>query len=141
MSSFLHSPDRLKNMNSETDIRRVLKRLSGQRVALVLQPGNVWVVDRAVEDNEQTAAALKTAYMRGWVEPIENAVPQNRLRPDGTLPPGPLFQRSGPLWRLTEGGWAIVNRSHGWALFAIIVSVLSFSVSVASFVVALRSHP
>jgi hypothetical protein len=35
-----------------------------------VQPGNVWVVEKAVEDNEQTDAALKTAFMRGWVEPI-----------------------------------------------------------------------
>ncbi len=54
--------------NSERDIRRTLKSLSRQRVALVLQPGNVWVIERAVEDNEQTDAALKTAYMRGWVK-------------------------------------------------------------------------
>ena len=65
--------------NSESDIRRTLKRLSGQRVALVLQPGNVWVIENAVEYNEQTDAALKTAYMRGWVKPIENAVPKGSL--------------------------------------------------------------
>jgi hypothetical protein len=51
--------------NSERDIRRTLKSLSRQRVALVLQPGNVWVIERAVEDNEQTDSALKTAKLRG----------------------------------------------------------------------------
>lgn len=123
--------------NSESDIRRTLKRLSRQQVALVLQPGNVWVIERAVEDNEQTDAALKTAYMRGWVKPIENAVPRGRLEPDGSLPSGDLFQGVGPLWQLTEGGWAVVNRNHPWALFAILISVLSFAVSVVSLMVAL----
>ncbi len=123
--------------NSESDIRHTLKRLSGQRVALVLQPGNVWVIENAVEDNEQTDAALKTAYMRGWVKPIENAVPKGKLTPDGTLPSGNPFQGVGPLWQLTEGGWTVVNRTHWWALFAILISVLSFTVSVGSLLLTL----
>ena len=124
-------------MNSESGIRRTLKRLSRQRVALVLQPGNVWVIENAIEDNEQTDAALKTAYMRGWVAPIENAVPKGNLTPDGALPSGNPFQKVGPLWRLTEGGWAVVNRAHWWALFAIVISVLSFTVSVGSLLLTL----
>jgi hypothetical protein len=90
--------------NSESDIRRTLKRLSRQRVGLVLQPGNVWVIENAVEDNEQTDTALKTAYMRGWVKPIENAVPKGKLTPEGALPSGNLFQGVGPLWQLTASG-------------------------------------
>ena len=127
--------------NSESDIRHTLERLSRQRVALVLQPGNVWVIERAVEDDEQTDAALKTAYMRGWVEPIENAIPKGKLMPDGTLPGGSPFQGVGPLWRLTEGGWAVVNRTRRWALFAILISVLSFAVSVGSLVLTLYLRP
>lgn len=125
-------------LNSESDIRRTLKRLSEQRVAVVLQPGNIWVVENAVEDDEQTDAALKTAYMRGWVEPIENAVPKAKLAPDGSLPRGELFQRIGPLWRLTEGGWAVVNRTQLWTLFAIILSLFSFAVSVGSLMLSLK---
>lgn len=118
---------------------RPVRRLAGQRVALVLQPGNVWVIENAVDDNEKTDTALKTAYMRGWVEPIENAVPKGSLTPDGKLPPtGALFQGSGPLWRLTEGGWDVVNRSHSWALFAVLISVLSFAISVGSLVISLK---
>ena len=129
-------------MNSESAIRHTLKRLSRQRVALVLQPGNVWVIENAVEDNEQTDTALKTAYMRGWVAPIENAIPTGSLLPDGSLPPGNLFQGVAPLWQLTEGGWTAVNRSHWWALFAILISLLSFTVSVGSLVLTIywRQH-
>jgi hypothetical protein len=124
-------------MNSEREIRHILKRLSRQRVALVLQPGNVWVIEDAIEDNEETDAALKTAYMRGWVEPIENAVPKGKLTSGGALPSGNPFLEVGPLWRLTEGGWAVVNQTHWWALFAIVISVLSFAVSVGSLLLTL----
>jgi hypothetical protein len=48
----------------------------------VLQPGNVWVIEKAVPDNLETDADLKTCYMRGWVEPLENSVPKGRLKPD-----------------------------------------------------------
>jgi hypothetical protein len=102
----------------------------------------VWVIEKAVEDNEQTDAALKTAYMRGWVEPIESAIPKGKLRPDGSLPVGALFQGTGPLWRLTDGGWAVINRSHWWGLFAITVSVLSFAVSIGPLILSLKAlHP
>jgi hypothetical protein len=113
--------------------------LAQQEVTLVLQPGNVWCIEKAVEDDERTDAALKTAYIRGWVEPIENAVPKGRLQPDSRLPPGEIFQTAGPLWRLTESGWAVINRSRWWELFAITVSVLSFAVSVISLVLSLKS--
>jgi hypothetical protein len=129
-------------MNSERAIRHTLKRLSRQRVALVLQPGNVWVIENAVEDNEQTDAELKTSFMRGWVKPIVNAIPRGTLLPDGSLPSGNLFQGLAPLWQLTEGGWSVVNRSNWWAQFAILISLLSFTVSVFSLVLTfyLRLH-
>ena len=71
-----------------------------------------------MEDTEQIDALLKTAYMRGWVEPLENAIPKGKLGPGGELPRGTLFQGVGPIWRLTDGGWAIVHRNHRWMLLA-----------------------
>ncbi len=130
-------------LNSERDIRLTLKRLAGQRCALVLQPGNVWVIENALGYSEQIEAALNTAHMRGWVEQIHNAVPSGTLGPNGELPPpDKLVTRISPLWRLTEGGWAVVNRSHGWALAAIVISALSFAVSVSSLVLSIKpAHP
>jgi hypothetical protein len=126
-------------LNSEKLIRSTLKRLARQRIAMVLQPGNVWVIESAVEDdNEDVDAALKTAYLRGWVEPIENAVPKGKLTPDGRLPTENLFQSSGPLWRMTDAGWAVINRRQGWTLFAILIALLSFAVSVGSLVISLK---
>ena len=124
----------------ERHLRQTLRRLAEQRVALVLQPGNVWVVEKAVEDNDQTDAALKTAWMRGWVEPIDDAVPKGRLGPNNELPTGEFYQSAGPIWRLTEGGWAVIKRSHGWSLVAITLSILSLVVAVCSLVVSLRGE-
>ncbi len=109
----------------EWAIRRTLRSLSRQRVALVLQPGNVWVIENAVGDSEETDANLKTCYMRGWVEPIENALPQGKLTPDGKLPDGDIFDRIGPLYRITDSGWSVINRSHQWFLLTVLVAVLS----------------
>lgn len=129
-------------LNSEKLIRKTLKRLAGQRIAMVLQPGNVWVIERAVEDDDEDVdAALKTAYMRGWAEPIKNAVAKGNLGPGGQLPPGNLFDRVGALWRLTDAGWAVINRTQGWTLFAILIAALSFAVSVGSLVVSLKGFP
>lgn len=109
---------------------------------MVLQPGNVWVIERAVEDDDEDVdAALKSAYLRGWVEPIRNAVAKGKLLPGGKLPPGNPFQRVGALWRLTDAGWAVINRSQTWMLFAILIAVLSFTVAAASLVVSLKGLP
>ena len=99
------------------------------------------MIEKAVEDNERSDAALKTAYMRGWVEPLENSAPKGSLGPDGKLPTGALYDRIGPIWRLTEGGWAVINRTHGWTVFAILVSILSLVVAVFSLVISVKgSH-
>lgn len=116
----------------EREIRRTLRKLSLQRVALVLQPGSVWVIERAIPDNAETDAALKTCYMRGWVEPLENAVPTGKLAPDGTLPKNFKFAGSGPFYRLTSAGWSIIYRSYQLAQIAFLISVLSLVVSIAN---------
>jgi len=92
------------DFKKEWEFRRLLRKLSRQRVALVLQPGNVWVIEKAVEDNAETDSALKTFYMRGWVEPIQNAVPRGKLTADGKLPQGNIFNQTGPFYRLTDSG-------------------------------------
>jgi hypothetical protein len=119
------------NWRREFGIRRVLKQLARQRVALVLQPGNVWVIENAVTDDETTDAALKTCYMRGWVEPLENSIPKGKLTPDGRLPDRPMFQTTGPLWKVTDSGWAAINRAHEWALIGVLLAAISILVVVA----------
>ena len=113
----------------EWAVRAVLRRLARQRVALVLQPGNVWVIENAVPDNEETDAALKTCFMRGWVEPLENFVPKGQLGTNGELTEAFRFQTSGPVWRLTEGGWAAIHRSNEWALIGILLGAIGVLVA------------
>ena len=122
----------LLDIKRESIIRRVLRRLAKQRVGLVLQPGNVWVIEKAVENNEVTDAALKTCYMRGWVEPLENSVPKGKLKEDGSLPDGALFESSGPIWRLTDSGWAAINRAHEWTLIGILIGAVGVIVALST---------
>ena len=96
----------------ERNIRRALRKLSKQRVALLLQPGNYWVVERAIDDDEDTDTALRTCYMRGWVEPIESQIPTGTLPPDGSLPRDFKFDKMKTHYRLTSAGWSVINGSH-----------------------------
>lgn len=122
----------LLDMKREWRIRRVLRRLARQRVGLVLQPGNIWVIEKAVEDNEETDADLKTCFMRGWVEPLEKAVPRGKLKEDGSLPDGDIFQSLGPVWKLTDSGWAAINRAHEWTLIGVLIGALGVIVALST---------
>ncbi|MNR18270.1 hypothetical protein D3C85_1349920 [compost metagenome] len=104
-------------------IYRLLRRLARQRVGMVLQPGNYWVIEYAVEDNQETDALLKTCYMRGWVEPLQNSVPKGRLQADGSLPNGPMFDSAGPIWKLTDAGWGVIHRRHELGILALVVAI------------------
>ncbi len=114
----------LADARKEWRIRRVLRKLSKQRLALILQPGNVWVVERAVEDNVFTDMALKTCFLRGWAEPLENAIPTGNLTPDGKLPNAQIFDRVKPLYRLTDSGWNVVHRSQLWVMVSLFLALL-----------------
>jgi len=112
------------DVRREFQIRRVLRGLSRQRLALILQPGDVWVIERAVEDNDLTDRALKTCYMRGWVDFLEHALPTGNLTPDGKLPSGYIFDRAKPMYRLTDSGWSVVNRTQLWVLVSVFLALL-----------------
>lgn len=117
-------------MKEEFSIYRTLKAVSRQRVALILQPGNVWVIERAIPDDEKTEANLRTCHVRGWIEPIENAIRKGRLTSDGNLPEGNIFSEIAPLYRLTDSGWNAIHRTHVIALLGLIASLVAAGVSV-----------
>lgn len=117
----------------ERQVRKVLRGIARQRVVLVLQPGNVWVVERALERNDDVEAGLATCVMRGWVESLFENLPTNTLLPDGRIPAGPLFARTENHFRLTEGGWAAINRAHAWTLIGV---VLAAATLIATFALA-----
>jgi hypothetical protein len=115
----------------ERQIRKVLAGLARQRVALILQPQSVWVIERALVRDEDTEAALMTCHMRGWVEPLHDSMPTGDLTPDMKLPPGPMFTRTQAVFRLTEGGWSALNRAHAWTVAGIVIAVLSLIATIA----------
>lgn len=126
----------LDDWRRERRIQRVLRAFARQRVAMILQPGNVWVLERAVRDGEGTAEALTACHMRGWVEILEHAVPHGELTSAGELPPVQL-RRIAPVYRLTDSGWAQIRHTHSWivatfwaAIGALLVGVLTLLVSV-----------
>lgn len=117
----------------ERRIRKVLAGLARQRVAIVMQQGGVWVIENALQRDDGVEAALMTCLMRGWVEPLHEDMPMGDLDPNNLPSSPPPFTRTETIYRLTEGGWAALNRAHAWTLAGVLIAVLSL---VASIVVA-----
>ena len=97
---------------TEFRIRRVLRRLARQRVAMILQPGNAWVIEYALDHDHETEAALRTCHMRGWIDIMHNAVPSANLTPDGLLQDKLNPKQVETMYRLTEAGWSVINRTQ-----------------------------
>jgi len=118
----------------ERFIRKTLRRLSQQRVVGILQPGNVWVIEKAVseDEGERVIAALRTCNLRGWVEVLSNAVPQGKLTPEGKLPEGFPMSGVAPLYRLTEAGWSVIHRSHEWVVATFIIVTITLIATILS---------
>lgn len=122
------------NWKRERQIRSVLSRLARQRVALVLQPHRVWVMEKALQRNDDVEALLMTCLIRGWIEPLQENIFSGSLTDDLKLPPGPMFTRQETLYRLTEGGWAALNRAHAWTAAGVVLALVTliFSIAVAT---------
>ncbi|MGZ8356513.1 MAG: hypothetical protein ACXWVF_07865 [Telluria sp.] len=124
----------------ERAIRRTLVTLSRQRLVAIL-PGGVWVVEKTGPKNSEANEHLITCHWRGWVEVLQENVPLRHINGDNPLASiksYPGFDSTHNIYRLTEGGWAVLNRSHGWVLATFIVSAISliatvyFGIKVAS---------
>ncbi|HZW13800.1 MAG TPA: hypothetical protein VFF81_11485 [Noviherbaspirillum sp.] len=115
----------------ERAIKKTLRALSRQRVALIGQPGNVLVIERGLPDADSIDEHLHTCLLRGWIEVLHEAIPQGRLSFNhDNAPTTQGFTHAKPIYRLTEGGWAVLNRSHAWVLATFVVSVASLMASV-----------
>jgi hypothetical protein len=126
-----------ENALCESSVRRSLRALSRQRCAMILEPGNVWVIENAVANDTQTRSNLNTCCMRGWAEVLHQAIPTGSLLPDGSIPAG-FFDRHSTTYRLTDSGWAVINRVMPLSWVSLSISCLSFVVAVASAVTSLR---
>lgn len=121
-----------ENIRKERLIRKALRAIARQRVALILKPGNVMVVENSTPDTEWFDLAVKTAHIRGWVEILHDSIPMGRLRFEGNTPVFPNEAEQQAMYRLTEGGWAIINRSHTWIRATFFISFLGVVATLAS---------
>jgi len=118
-------------MNREYSIYKTLKLLSRQRVGMVLQPGNFWVIEKAMPATEINEENIQTCLMRGWVEVLHESVPTQQLPPDGEL--RKASAASGQhVYRLTEGGWNAIHRTRSLNLLGLIVGLVGIGVAVLS---------
>lgn len=125
----------------ERQVRRALKAVARQRVAIVLQPGNVHVIERGTPDEEWFELGIRTCHIRGWVEVLHESLPTTTVRFQGNHPLISQDAKAKNHYRLTEGGWAVLNRSHAWVLATFLVSTVGLVVSIASLVLAWLALP
>jgi len=118
----------------ERFIRRTLKKLSRQRVVGVFQPGNVWVIEKSPVIDEKVETALKTCHLRGWIEPIFDAIPKGQLTKEGKLPD--KLSGAGPVYRLTEAGWNALNRIYGWIIATWLIAFVTLIATIVFFIVS-----
>ena len=113
----------------ERAIRRALRGISRQRVVVAV-PGAPWVVENAARF-EGMAEALLTCHLRGWVEVLHENVPHATLPMNEVaaldLSRGLRVSENASIYRLTEAGWAALNRTHAWLLATFLVSLLALA--------------
>lgn len=115
----------IEDRGRELKVRQVLRRLARQRVALVAQPGNVWIIEKALQRDADCEVGLATYAMRGWVEPLYQDLPTNGLSNEGTIAPGLLLTRTESYVRLTEGGWSAIYPAQARVLVNALLAVAS----------------
>ena len=114
-----------ENIRREWFIRGVLRQIARQRVAIALQPGNVWVIERALQRTDETEAALATCLLRGWVDHFDK-LPTGDLTNLGKSD-GPLYDSVESHFRLTEAGWAVISNSQAWARIGVLIAVFGLA--------------
>lgn len=117
-------------MRREYSIYQTLKGLAKQRVGMILNPGNTWVIEYALPDTERNQENLRTCHMRGWVDVLENSVPTGRVTKEGDLETRQVFSGRKPIYRLTDSGWNAIHRTHVQTLLGVIVALLGIVITI-----------
>lgn len=104
----------------EYSIYKTLSRVSKQRVVLVLQPGNAWVIEKALPDTEQNQANIRTCMIRGWVALLHESIPSTNIDNNNDL----SKENNQDIYKLTDSGWNAIHRTHVIALLSIIIALL-----------------
>ena len=120
----------------ERNVRKALKALARQRVAMVLPDGGL-VIELCPPRADWFDEAVRTAHLRGWVEVLHHSIPNGQLTFVGNQPRFPDALTAQTMYRLTEGGWTIIRRSHGWVIATFAVAVISLVASLAGIAVTL----
>lgn len=111
-------------MKREYSIYKTLKFLAKQRVALVLRPGNIWVIEKAIPDTAQNHENIQTCLMRGWVELLHEPIPTEDLNANGSLPDNGNPVKKTNIYRLTDSGWNAIHRTHVMVVLGIAIAIL-----------------
>lgn len=130
----------LESIQREREVRRTLKAIARQRVAMVL-PNGVQVIELSPPREEWFELGVLTCLIRGWVEVLHEDLPTGAVSMQGNSPLPPTEMRPKTHYRLTEGGWAVLNRTQGWVVATFLVSAASLAAGVASLVVACIALP
>lgn len=125
----------LENFKRERDVRNALRRIARQRVAMILQPGDVIVVENSPPNAEWFDVAARTAHIRGWVEILHDAMPTAQVRFEGGTPLIPEQWNPKAHYRLTDGGWSVIHGTHAWTVATFIVSLFALFASAIAVVV------
>ena len=118
-------------MNREYSINKTLKLLSRQRVGMVSQPGNAWVIENSIPMTETNKENIQTCLMRGWVEVLHESLPTQALPFDGNLRNVSKVSNQ-HIYRLTEGGWNAIHRTRSLNLLGVIVGLIGVGIAVLS---------
>jgi hypothetical protein len=122
-------PGMIDDVMFEWRMHRLLRRIARQRVTMVLQPGSVKVIGRAIPNDENTLALVYTAEIRGWVELLHPDIPTGRIGEGGDYSSVPSFSSREHYWRLTDSGWAAIQRRHQLSLLGILVAAIGVYVA------------
>ena len=114
-----------ENLKREWEIRKALKLIKKQR-AIIKFDDEVYAIENSPAHLGWFRVAVTTAQFRGWAEEIFRAIPEEALKRtgDGGMI-SPKLEDLKPHYRLTEGGWAALHRTHNWTLATFFVSLLA----------------
>ena len=125
-----------ESFTRERQIRKALKIIAGQRVVLILQPGNVFVIENSPMATDWFEQAVQTCRIRGWVDVLHEGTPSAPLEFQGRKPIFDNPTKPTTFYRLTDGGWNAIHRSHALLIVTVILSTLSLAAGAASVVLA-----
>lgn len=126
----------LESWRRERFFRVILRRVTRQRALMNLDSENIWVIEDALPNDEQTQAALRTCHMRGWVEPLEDARLSTEWIEDVELVDvmEPVGEHA--IYRLTSAGWDALRGTHRLLLWTLVASLGSFAITLIGLLIA-----